>query len=377
MVSLLICLTHPEQLENMIKKKENRKSFLQMVRNYIKPVIMGIFMAVLSFITACNGSQQKSDGKTISLAEQIMKAEAPVFNPDSAYYFIEKQVEFGPRVPNTTAHSQCAWYLMQSLGNYTTHLDVQEAKVRAYDGTVLNIKNIIGSFNTKTKDRILLCAHWDTRPFADHDPDPANHFTPIPGANDGASGVGVLLEIARQISLNPINIGIDIILFDAEDYGEHQSLQARTGDYWALGAQYWAKNPHINNYNARFGILLDMVGASDAVFTMEATSMYYAPDIMKKVWDISHQIRFGSYFSYKRTNAVVDDHTYINEIANIPTIDIIHYGENSYTGFFEHWHTVNDNMDVIDKNTLNAVGQTVLTFIYLENMKLDKAQSDS
>ncbi len=377
MVSLLICLIHPEHIENMIKKTENRKSFLKMVRNYNKPTVMGIFMATLLFITACNGSQQKSGGKTISLAEQIMKAEAPVFNPDSAYYFIEKQVVFGPRVPNTNAHSQCAWFLMQTLGNYTTNLDVQEAKVRAYDGTVLNIKNIIGSFNTNAKDRILLCAHWDTRPFADHDPDPANHFTPIPGANDGASGVGVLLEIARQISLNPLNIGIDIILFDAEDYGEHQSIQARTGDYWALGAQYWAKNPHINNYNARLGILLDMVGASDAVFTMEATSMYHAPDVMKKVWDIAHQIDMGSYFSYKRTNAIVDDHTYINEIANIPTIDIIHYGENSYTGFFEHWHTVNDNMDVIDKNTINAVGQTVLTFLYLENTKLDKAKSDS
>lgn len=144
-----------------------------------------------------------------------------------------------------------------------------------------------------------------------------------------------------------------------------------------MGAQYWAKNPHINNYNARLGILLDMVGASDAVFTMEATSMYHAPDVMKKVWDIAHQIDMGSYFSYKRTNAIVDDHTYINEIANIPTIDIIHYGENSYTGFFEHWHTVNDNMDVIDKNTINAVGQTVLTFLYLENTKTDKAKSDS
>ena len=331
---------------------------------FLTSIILSVF-----FMISCGGGQQSSNSGSMSLAERIMKAETPVFNPDTAYFFVERQVAFGPRVPNTNAHAQCAWFLLQSLGRFTSHVHLQEAKVRAYDGTTLNMKNIIGSFNPEDKNRILLFAHWDSRPFADHDPDPANQYTPILGANDGASGIGVLLEIARQLSLHPVNYGIDIIFFDAEDYGEHQNLQSRSGDFWALGSQYWARNPHKPNYNARLGILLDMVGASDAVFTMEGTSMYYAADVMNKVWDVAHQVGFGSYFSYKKTNGIVDDHTYINEIIRIPTIDIIHYGENTATGFFEHWHTVNDNMDTIDKSTLNAVGQTVLTFIYLENLK--------
>lgn len=329
-----------------------------------------LLLTLLAFIVSCGGRHQSPASHTPSLAERIMKAGVPDFNADSAYNFVASQVAFGPRVPNTIAHAACASYLTQTLGRFAHQVQVQEAKVKAYDGTVLNIKNIIGSFNPDNKNRILLCAHWDSRPYADHDPDPANHYKPIPGANDGASGVGVLLEIARQLALHPVSIGIDIIFFDAEDYGEHQSLEARTGDFWALGSQYWAKNPHKTNYTARFGILLDMVGAADAVFTMEGTSMYHAPNIMKKVWDIGHQLGYASYFSFKRTNPVVDDHVPINEILRIPTIDIIHYGENTLSGFFEHWHTLRDDMDVIDKNTLEAVGRTVLSVLYLEENKL-------
>jgi hypothetical protein len=135
-----------------------------------------------------------------------------------------------------------------------------------------------------------------------------------------------------------------------------------------LGSQYWARNPHKPNYRARYGILLDMVGAEDALFTMEGTSMFYAPDIMKRVWDIAHQIGYGHYFSYQRTNPIIDDHTYINEIIRIPTIDIIHYSADTPTGFFKYWHTMGDNMDAIERSTLRAVGQTVLTVVYLENL---------
>lgn len=347
----------------------NRQS--EIYRTFSAAAILFVFtISSLFFLGSCGGGQKPSAVQTPSLAERIMKAGVPGFNADSAYNFVANQVAFGPRVPNTPAHAACALYLTQTLERFAHQVQVQEARVKAYDGTVLNIKNIIGTFNPESKNRILLCAHWDSRPYADHDPDPANHYKPIPGANDGASGVGVLLEIARQISLHPVSIGIDIIFFDAEDYGEHQSLEARTGDYWALGSQYWARNPHKPNYTARFGILLDMVGAADAVFTMEGTSMYHAPHIMKKVWDIAHQLGFASYFSFKRTNPVTDDHVPINEILRIPTIDIIHYGENTHSGFFEHWHTLRDDMDAIDRNTLGVVGKTVLTVIYLEENKL-------
>ncbi len=303
---------------------------------------------------------------TQSISERISAAGVPEFNEDSAYQFVHAQVNFGPRVPNTAAHEACANYLAATLKRFTPSVNIQTARVRAFDGTILNLKNIIGSIHPESNSRILLCAHWDSRPFADHDPDPANHHKPILGANDGASGVGVLLEIARQFSIKPPTLGVDLIFFDGEDYGEHQQLQGRKEDTWALGSQHWARNPHVPGYRARFGILLDMVGATDAVFTMEGTSQQFAADVMKKVWDVGHAIGYERYFSRKRTNPIIDDHLYINQIIKIPTIDIIHYSADSPSGFFEHWHTLNDNMDVIDKNTLKAVGQTVLAVCYLE-----------
>jgi glutaminyl-peptide cyclotransferase len=217
-------------------------------------------------------------------------------------------------------------------------------------------------------NRIVVCAHWDSRPFADYDPDPENHNEPIDGANDGASGVGVLLEIARQLSSNSLRIGVDIIFFDLEDYGPPQDAQQRgQGNWWALGSQYWSKNPHQQNYNARFGILLDMVGAEDARFKMEGFSMLYAPDLVKKVWSIGNRLGYGDYFLFEQGGYIEDDHKYVNEIAKIPTINIIHLDSQSANGsFFDHWHTLNDTMENISPFTLKVVGQTVLTVIFNE-----------
>ena len=130
-------------------------------------------------------------------------------------------------------------------------------------------RNNNGSFNPDKDKRILLFAHWDTRPYSDHDPDPANHKKPLDGADDGASGVGALLEIARQMGMKAPEVGVDIIFFDAEDYGTPEFAKDRyndTSDTWCLGSRFWGKNPHKPGYKAEFGILLDMVGAKDAVF---------------------------------------------------------------------------------------------------------------
>lgn len=126
------------------------------------------------------------------------------------------------------------------------------------------MENIVATFNPHASKRILLAAHWDSRPYADHDPDDSKHRTPIDGANDGASGVGVLMEVARLLSLQPVEdrLGVDIVFFDLEDYGPHNDVRtAGDDDYWALGSQYWSKTPHLPGYKANFGILLDMVGA--------------------------------------------------------------------------------------------------------------------
>ena len=285
------------------------------------------------------------------------------FDPASAYDFVKKQVEFGPRVPNTPAHAACAEWFVKTLKQWTPDVVVQPFQAKAFDGTVLDGKNIIASFNAEAKDRILLCAHWDSRPFADHDPNPANHYKPVMGANDGASGVGVLLEVARQLSLRKPEAGVDILLLDLEDYGEHRNWRGYSPNSWALGSQHWARNTHRPGYTARFGILLDMVGASDAVFPMEGTSMYYAPAVMKKVWETARGLGHSKYFIAREADPLIDDHLYINQIAGIPTADIIHYDDRR-EGFPGSWHTVGDTLDKIDVNTLRAVGETVLAMIY-------------
>lgn len=326
--------------------------------------IILIFIIISMMVSSCDF--KKPEPKRPE-TESNVKINLPEFNSDSAYNFVEKQVLFGPRVPNTTAHEKCAEYLAKKLGQFSDTVIVQNAKLKAWNGTLLNSFNIIGSFNVNQKNRVLLFAHWDSRPYADQEEDAELMKKPIDGASDGASGVGVLLEIARVLSENNPNIGVDIIFFDAEDYGkpsyiEDESIQ----NDWCLGTQYWCKNPHVKNYTAKYGILLDMVGAKNAIFALEGTSMYFASDVMIKTWDIANDLGYSDYFKYIETGNLTDDHLYVNQMANIPSIDIIQYDPNSNRYFAAYWHTHNDKMDIIDKNTLKAVGQTVIGVLFSE-----------
>lgn len=329
-----------------------------------KFVLLALVILGIS-IGSCKQRSTTPDNTKPTPPEQV-KYQAATFNEDSAYQYIKEQLRFGPRVPNTKAHMNCANWLEQKLKQYTKNVVVQKFTAKAYNGTVLNLRNIVASFNIDNPKRILLCAHWDTRPYADNDPDTANHKYPIPGANDGASGVGVLIEIARQLSKKAPTVGVDILLLDGEDYGAPESANFQGQDDWALGAQYWANNPHVPAYFAHFGILLDMVGAENAVFTLEGTSMYYAPNIARKVWSIAADIGHSGYFSNDETQPITDDHLYINQIRQIPTIDIIQHDPTTHSGFYKYWHTLKDDIAGISKPTLLAVGQTVLTAVYAE-----------
>ena len=299
--------------------------------------------------------------------------QAPDFNADSAYIMVEKQVEFGPRVPNTQRHQLCGDFLIESLenlkgGKLPIEVHVQEFQVEAYDGTLINGRNIVGSINPTAKKRILLAAHWDTRPFADQGPEETK-YDAILGANDGASGVGVLLEVARILTQSdlPLNVGVDVLLFDAEDGGAPMFEQTdKPYSGYCLGSQYWSENPHIDGYHAYYGILLDMVGSKGARFTWEGHSKQYAPKILKKVWNTAHDLGYGKFFERRETEPITDDHIFVNMNAGIPMIDIIHYDGTDDNIFFEHWHTLDDNMDTIDKESLKAVGQTLLQVIYNE-----------
>ena len=294
-----------------------------------------------------------------------VKIEVPKFNADSAYYFVEKQVSFGPRVISSNAWKKCAIWLEEKMKTYTPHVIVQEAPITTYDGKNHTLKNIISIFSPEKNNRIALFAHWDSRHIADYDT--INQNSPILGANDGGSGVGVLLELARIFNNKKPNIGVDIILFDAEDYGQPENSKFPImKDSWCLGSQYWSNNPHKPNYFARYGILLDMVGAENATFRHEEISSYFAPTILQKVWRKAHQLGYRQYFVFAESKQILDDHYYINTITGIPTIDIIEYDPATKTNFNKHWHTHNDDMDNINRSTLNAVGHTLLEIIYNE-----------
>ncbi len=324
-----------------------------------------VFSLSILFIVSCNQPVQQ---ETTSQEKPVgPRVEVPDFNADSALEYVRKQIAFGPRVPNTEAHARCAAWLTAEFKRFTPEVIVQKGQVYAYDKTKLNFSNIIAVFNPEAQGRILLCAHWDSRPYADHDPDPANRRKPVEGANDGASGVGVLLEIARQLSLKSPQTGVDIVLFDVEDYGPHQETHVEnSNEQWGLGSQYWSKNPHKPGYSAKYGILLDMVGAANATFLMEGISMEYASDIVNKVWSTASRIGYSTWFPFENGGYITDDHLFVNKIAGIPTIDIIHQDKNTSSGFYPYWHTVGDTFDKIDKFTLKAVGQTVLTVVFEE-----------
>lgn len=329
-----------------------------MKRNYTL-----IFLCfILSTLIACSNTKTVNNN-TETTTKTVTSV--PQFNADSAYQYVKAQVDFGPRVPNTQAHVDCGNYLADKLAEFGAKVTSQYVDLPAYNGTLLKARNIIGSYKPETKKRIALFSHWDSRPWADEDPDTKKHYTPILGANDGASGVGVLLEIARLLQAQQPELGIDIIFVDAEDYGAHSAYNGpRKEEYWALGSQYWARNPHVQGYNARFGILLDMVGGRNPEFRYEGLSEERAGNVNRKVWKTAKALGFGSYFVQEEGGYVTDDHVFINKYANIPTIDIIpYYPEGS---FFEHWHTVKDDMDAIDKGTLQAVGQTVMQVIFSE-----------
>jgi glutaminyl-peptide cyclotransferase len=292
----------------------------------------------------------------------------PAFNADSAYNYTKDEVGFGPRIPGTKAHKECLGFIVAQLETDGLHPTVQTAKSKTFDGKQFEFDNILASSEPKNNARILLCTHWDTRPWADMDTTDSDQ--PFDGADDGASGVGVLLEIAHH--LKDAGIGVDLVFLDLEDYGQQNGVNDEDTKYapqdntWCLGTQYWAKNLPTGFIMPRYGILLDMVGGKNAVFPMEGTSMQYAPQIVNKVWNMAAQLGYSNYFTHDRTPPTIDDHLYINKLAGIPTIDIAHYVTKARDyPFFHHKHS--DNMSVLDKSTMHVVGTLLLNVIYREN----------
>lgn len=330
--------------------------------------ILALTLIILILNSSCRMDQNKRASNKISNKKEIISA--PPFNADSAYNFVVEQVNFGPRVPGSEAHKRCGLWLISELKNFGADVTVQNFKTRTYDKVTRNGKNIIASFNQDIEKRILLMAHWDTRPFADHDDNAELHNTPIDGANDGGSGVGVLLEMARQFHLKSPNVGIDIILFDLEDWGPPFEMQITYDEeYWGLGSQYWSKNPHVYGYSAVFGILLDMVGSKNAEFRREQHSNNEAKFVVDLVWDKASDLGYRNVFIDELGGQITDDHYFVNKYAKIPSIDIIHLDPNSKNrSFFDQWHTIDDKIEYIDKHSLQIVGDVLMAVVYQESL---------
>lgn len=326
---------------------------------YLCIPMIGFACFLLASLQSC---EPKSEGGT-TIDEPLEELVIPNINRDSVYDFVQKQVDFGPRVPGSEAHKQCAAWFKEKFESYGAKVYMQNFQANFHFGASVPSTNVIASFNPEHKRRVLLCAHWDSRHIADQDTERQDEA--ILGADDGGSGVAVLLEIARLIKDNPIDLGVDMVLFDAEDQGD-SSGAANSDLTWCLGAQYWSRTPHIPGYRAKYGILLDMVGSKGARFTKEQFSMQHAPGLMNKTWKLAEDLGYSNFFVDIPTSPITDDHKFVNEIAKIPTIDIINRPPN--TGFGEYWHTHDDNMDVISKRTLAATGNVVLAVIYNESI---------
>ena len=336
-----------------------------------KPILS--FLAIALTFAACKEKPSQTD--TTQTTGQLVMVSAPAFNADSAYAYVDRQVKFGPRVPNTPAHVQTGSYLVAKLKQFGCQVTEQPFVATTWDGKKINARNIIGSINPQAAKRIFISAHWDSRPIADNDTVAANKTKPIPAANDGASGIGVMLELARAIqqAKTKPSVGVDFICFDIEDSGDSDKAgkdfekESGTIDYvgYGLGSRYWARNPHKPGYSAYYGILLDMVGAKSATFLKEGYSMQMAPSVVNTVWQTASHLGFSQYFVDAPGGQITDDHVAPNYIAKIPTIDIIQL--NAQTGtFFPDHHTLADDMRNIDRATLKAVGQTLLQVLYNE-----------
>lgn len=340
---------------------ENDYSFMKRYR--LIPLF--IILLVALFCVSCKSNKNMTSTVDLVCPTPI----GPIFSADSAYEYCKAQCDFGPRTMNSEAHDRCEQWIIGKFQQYGCQVIPQKCTLTGYDGTPLKATNIIASMYPERPARVLLCAHWDSRPWADNDPDEKNHRTPVIAANDGASGVAVMIELARIIQkADSLKVGIDFICFDAEDWGTPQwDNNNYDGDSWALGAQYWSKNPHQANYDARYGILLDMVGGQGAHFYQEGMSKEYAQQIVDKVWAAAKVVGFGSYFPDAIGGKITDDHIPVNDNRKIPTIDIIpYYPDCQQSNFGPTWHTVIDDMDHIEKNTLQAVGQTVIQVLFSE-----------
>lgn len=308
------------------------------------------------------GCKHKQETPAASQAIDYTQVAIPDFSADSAYHYVEAQLAFGNRIPGSRSWQQCADWLATQMQRWCDTVVVQDFKATLWDNTIVPGKNIIASLNPAADRRVLLAAHWDSRSWADHDPNDNLHHSPVPGANDGASGVATLMEMARVMRQMPPSVGVDFIFFDVEDQGAPSWSEVYDEDTWCKGSQYWAQHRHVPYYTAVYGVLFDMVGTLQPRFTKEQVSRSFAPGLTSKLWNAAAALGHGNVFVNQDTDPILDDHYYVNRLAGIPMVDIVQ--NSGTTSFFEHWHTTTDDLAAISGESLRLVATVTMKTLY-------------
>ena len=311
-----------------------------------------LFLLSFSLLWSCKSDPKPTETKALP------QIKVPKFESTLAYENVEKQLAFGTRVPGSATHKATREWIAETMQSYGWAVEEEHFTAKVYTGTELPGTNIIAKYNPAASTRILLGAHYDTRHIAEKDQDAARKNSPIMGADDGASGTAVMMALAKTIGESELEIGVDMVFFDLEDYGD----PSEDGDpaSWAMGSAHWAKNVD-RAYKPKHAILLDMVGAKDATFPKERYSTNMNPDLVNKVWKLAQDMGYGNYFVNEDRGGVMDDHISVANHAGIPMIDIIYKKQD---GFGAHHHTHGDDIEVIDRRTMKAVGQVMLAVIF-------------
>lgn len=314
-----------------------------------------VLTALLGVVGCTSGKQTATTAVGGEHEPAQVRTPAP-FDADSAYSYIVHQVSAGPRVPGTAGHRATGDWIVAKLREWGYTVVEQPVDGTSYHGAPVRGRNIIATLAPEAEERVLLMAHWDTRAVADQDPTASRREHPIDGADDGGSGTAVLLELARQWRMVELSVGVDFVFFDLEDGG-----QSGDDDSWCQGSRHWAQSPHREGYRAKYGILLDMVGARGARFYWEYYSYRYGAPILRELWDVARELGYSDYFVAGHGAGIVDDHVPVNIYREIPSVDVVNFDPRGQFG--KHWHTHADNLDNIDRATLRAVGETVATLI--------------
>lgn len=322
-------------------------------RTVLLTAIVGISATAVSVISGCGGSGGDTS-EAVDLTK--LKNPYPAISADTAFSYIQKQLSFGYRIPGTQEHLNCANWLYSRLLATCDTVYFQKGSAKTTTGKTIPVYNLVGSFKPGSKQRMILASHWDSRPWGDNDT--KDQDKPIEAANDGASGVAVLLDLARVLKNQPPPVGVDIIFFDAEDLGKPGFENS-----FCLGSQYWAANPHTPGYKAQFGVLLDMVGGKDAQFFQEAYSLNNAAWVLSHVWGLASELGYGAQFVNTPIGAIEDDHYHVTKGTRIPMIDIIQHDPEKGS-FAPYWHTHSDNIDAVDKATLGKVGTLMSALVF-------------